>query len=138
MENDLFDIRLNEEGKGHIVRIYRLTRFVFWFGVVIETLMLYAAIRNYFRYRHLSQSQNPALYWEIRVYCVYMVVMAVLALLQCFYFLQFTRKARESLVLNESNAFNTAWYWMYRSQRISVICIAMNGLYFVYSISRGL
>ncbi len=133
-KEDIFDIRVNEDGKKLVNRIYQLVVVCFWIGLAVEAIILVSGAINYFRYRDITFIVDKGYYWYLRIYTVYIILFSALTILQSVYFLNFTKQAQQSIRINDSHGFNHSFIWMYKSLKITLVCIIINGLFFIYGL----
>ena len=131
-QEDIFEIRVNENGKENISHIYPLMKLVFWVGLAVEIIILVNALINYSRYRNFKFDINRGYHLYMRIYTIYIIVISVLVVLQSFYFLKFTGQAHESIKTNDNTRFNNSFSWMYKSLWMALIAIIVNGLFYLY------
>lgn len=133
-KDDIFEIRVDENGKRTVSRIYPLMKLVFWLGLAVEIIILVGGAINYFRLRNIRFDITPGYYWYLRIYTAYLIIVSGLMILQSVYFLKFTRQAHESIKINDSFGFNNSFAWVYKSLRIALIAIVINGLFSLYGL----
>lgn len=133
-KDDIFEVRVDENGKKTVSHIYPLMKLVFWTGIVVEVIILVSGAINYVRNRDITLDMDRGYYWYLRTYIVYLIIVSGLGILQSIYFLKFTRQAQESIKINDSFGFNQSFTWMYKSLRITLIIMVINGLFFLYDI----
>ncbi|HMK27534.1 MAG TPA: hypothetical protein VK483_15990 [Chitinophagaceae bacterium] len=137
-QEDIFGIRVDENGKETVRHIYHLMKWIFWLGLAIEILILVIGLKNYFLNRNLRSDIDPGYHLYLRIYTIYLIIMCVLMILQFFYFLNFTRQAYNSIKNNDSPGFNESFSWMRKSLWIFLVSIIVNGFFFIYVLFSGL
>jgi hypothetical protein len=132
-KEDLFDLKLDQEGRSNLSKVFRLTKLSFWASILVELFILFHALRNYLLNRDfgVSDDENRIYYWELRIYTGYIIIFSSLVILQGYYFLKFARQAKQSVELNDTYSFNRSFAWVRKSLVIGIILIFFNALYFL-------
>ena len=122
---DIFDIQVNENGKRTVNQIYSLVKIVFCVGLAVQIIILVNGAISYFR----LQGTKFINFLYLRTYTAYLIFVTILMIFQLVYFLKFSRQAHESIKINDSIGFNNSFTWMYKSLKIALIAITVNGLF---------
>ena len=133
-EDSIFKVEINEKGSQFILRIYRIVNICFWTGILINLLALYSSVHNYFIARGILKSASHAYTTRFVIVIIYMTLFSVFYFLQFYYFLKFSKQAKKSIEIHESKLFNDSLNWVYRAFCMTVIGLALNGLYVIYFI----
>jgi hypothetical protein len=129
-QENIFDIQVNENGKRTVSQIYSLVKIIFWVGLAVQIIILVNGVISYFRLRDTKFIN----FLYLRIYTAYLIFVAILVIFQLFYSLKFSRQAHESIKANDSIGFNNSFTWIFKSLKIGLITISLNGLFFLYTI----
>jgi len=73
-EDDLFKVHISDDAAKIIHKIHRIVRTVFASAIFVETLITIVAVRNYLRYKSVSQEEDLILYLDTRIYLIYAII----------------------------------------------------------------
>lgn len=136
-ENELFKVQLNDAASKIIHKIHKVVIVVFCTSVLVEMLVCIIAVRNYLRFRTVTQDEDLLLYIDIRIYLVYAVIFVFLVLFQIYFLLRFASFAKNSVKLGDSNLFAKALSLLYLNFIFNLAGIIFNGCYFAYYFFKG-
>lgn len=131
MEEDkpIFRIELNEKGAESIRRIHSLVKIIFWGSLAVNLLTCFFYIRRLPRLVVVRRMMDNPFSFRLLVYPLYLLVYTISAFFFYFYFLRFSRKAKESLALNEGTAFNESFQWIYKGLIFALITVAVHAAF---------
>lgn len=129
-EKNIFKVEINEKGAESIRRIYPLVKIIFWASLLFHLLMLYSVISFFIRYgsfRYITNWSSPYVLKAL-IYPTFVLLVSIGSFLYCYYFLRFSRRAKESLAANDSHSFNESLSWINKGLLFAittvVLCIA--------------
>jgi len=88
-EDDLFKVHISDDAAKIIHKIHRIVRTVFASAIFVETLITIVAVRNYLRYKSVSQEEDLILYLDTRIYLIYAIIFLFLIFFKLFFFCDF-------------------------------------------------
>ena len=127
-ETDLFEITLSQQGAGWLLRLIRLTRWVFIISILFSILLLICSV---FRYQITDHYNSDAggdwlAFTEAKIIPIYMAVSTVLGFIQVYFFYYFSRLCKKSIESQQTDLFNESFKWLFRNSLTALILFVIN------------
>jgi len=117
---DLFDIRLSTEGSTYIQKSLAIAHWFIAlaiFGAILTTTFI---CFEYVIYMHFETGDNWQTYFRKYMSPVLGFIQLTCLLIQIIFYYKFLKTARQSILLNDTYAFNRSFRMYYKS---SVFCL---------------
>lgn len=135
MNEELFEIKLDETGKRLLIRISRWARFLYICCVltcIFDLINAYLGIKSFFKY---ADSYDDYMKFSVSFNIIFLIIYAVLLPVQAYYFLSFSRNGHKAILYEDSIGFNKSFKWLLKHVIIASILFALNSFWaLVYSI----
>ncbi len=135
MNEELFQIKLDETGKNLLIRISRWARFLYVCCVltcIFDLVNAYLGIKTFLKY---ADNYDDYMRFSVIFNIIFLIIYAVLLPAQAYYFLSFSRKARKAIQYEDSFSFNNSFKWLLKHVIIASLLFTLNSIWaFVYSI----
>src|SRR3954468_24805748 len=126
METELFEIKLNDQGKMLLLRIYSWAKVLYicsFITFVFDLVNTYLGLRAYRRfsgsYPTLAKLQSLAGLGFLPVY-------GTLLIIQAWLFYRFSQRSKDACAMGNSGVFNDAFNWLLKHIIIASILFALN------------
>ena len=130
MENELFEIRLNNTGKVLLKRIHNWA--IFFYTCTLLTCLL-DLINAYVGLKSYSLAAGPSMPSIFRFRFLFnigfLILYAILLPLQSYFFYVFTSRAKKAIQYENSEELNKSFKWLLRHAMLAGILFAFNSLW---------
>lgn len=135
MNEELFEIKLDETGKKLLIRISRWAKFLYICCVltcIFDLINAYLGIKSFLKY---ADRYDDYMRFSVSFNIIFLIIYAVLLPIQAYYFLSFSRKASKAMQYEDSIGFNNSFKWLLKNIITASILFTLNSIWaFVYSI----
>lgn len=135
MNEELFEIKLDETGKKLLTRISRWASILYICCVltcIFDLINAYLGIKSFLKY---ADKYDDYMRFSVSFNIIFLIIYAVLLPMQAYYFLSFSRNARKAMQYEDSIGFNSSFKWLLKHIIIASILFTLNSIWaFVYSI----
>jgi hypothetical protein len=130
--NDLFETKLNAEGKLYIRKFASVVEAVIILGILLSAINIVIEVIRAVKVNLSIFSQDKLLLWEYRIYPFYMFASITLFVLQLYYYRKLSRHMEKGIQYSNDVLFNRSFYFLYRYAMIGlvgfILAIIMNSL----------
>jgi len=117
---DLFDIRLTAEGSAYMQKSLSVARWFIALGILGAILTTIFICLEYFLYLHFVTGESWDIYFRKYISPLLGLFQLACLLIQIIFYYKFLKTARQSILLNDTDAFNRSFRLFYKS---SVFCL---------------
>lgn len=131
MQNEIFGISLNEEGRRQITKFNSLAGILFLISILITIIGLF----NFYlrlNYFGLKLSENPIIRSQIWASRIYSILFHLLFPFQVYYYFRFARENKNCIALGDSDGFNRSFRFLFVNASLSVFTFLLNLLYVTF------
>jgi len=123
---ELFDVRMNPEGKMYIRKLAAVVKGVFLVGFILSLLGIVEMIIRFTRVSPSYFKGGGLLGFQIRIYPVYILIYSVLFFTQLYYYRKGAISLVEGIDYSDDRRFNEAFALMYRNAIASIITLSLS------------
>ncbi len=135
MNEELFQIKLDETGKNLLIRIRQWARFLYICCVLtcfFDLINAYLGIKSFLKY---TDRYDDYMKFSVIFNIIFLFIYAILLPIQAYYFFSFSRKASKAMQYEDSIGFNHSFKWLLKHIITAGILFTLNSVWaFVYSI----
>jgi CDP-diglyceride synthetase len=134
-QESMFTITLSQQGATDMLRVYRISRWIFAIVSIFCVLFMITAIMRYANFRKYEVNGSMLSFLELRVFPLYWFFCSVLAIFQVYYFFRFTASCKKAIELGQTEVFNDSMKWLIRNVSIgSLLCVLdlISAIYYLY------
>jgi hypothetical protein len=136
-EELLFDIELNNEGRSHILRLFRRVRFVFIAAVAWSGISLLTGISGIITALRFLPGAGNWMTTRLIVVYSFTLLNVIIIPLQTYYYYGFARQARESIDDQDTMKFNRSFGLLSTNALIVAISVVLNIAFLLFNILYG-
>ena len=126
-EETLFEITLNNEGRGHILRLFTRVRFIFIASIIWTAINLFSTINALATAVRLFRQYNSGGFdLRVKIIYIYSFLSLVLLPLQAWSFYAFSKKINESLDEQDTLKFNSSFGMLNTFAFFSLVAVMVN------------
>lgn len=133
-ENNLFEISLSQEGASWLLRLYKVTRWLFVLGIILSLLFVLSLILRYRIYMRYNIPHNWITNVEMKILPIFEGVLMVVTIIQIYYFFTFSRTAKKAIEQQQSDLFNESFKWLLRNTLLASVMFVMHLISVAFSI----
>ena len=137
MQDEIFDIVLNNEGRSHILRLFGRVRFVFIASVIWSVIALLSTIAGIISTLRIMRNVDDWLTVRLIVMYAFMFLNVILVLLTGYYYYAFSKQIREGIDAQDPVSFNRSFGLLATNAVIVAISVVLNIAYLVFNIFYG-
>ena len=129
MENELFEVKINEKGIRLLWRLNFWTKF--FYGCCIATsifdlLNAMLSLRSFLKY---SDATIPFLRFQYIFNIVFLILYAILLPLQAWFFYRFSSQSTRASHLGSTEEFNDSFQWLIRHAIFATVLFIFNTIW---------
>lgn len=129
MNEELFEIKLDETGKKLLIRISRWARFLYvctLLTCVFDLTMAYLGLKSLLKYDYYNFAYQK---FYISFNIIFLIIYAILLPLQAYFFFTFSRKTRKAIQYEDSIGFNNSIKWLLKHVITASILFTLNSIW---------
>jgi hypothetical protein len=140
--NDLFETKLNAEGKFYIGKFASVVKAVIILGILLSAMNIAIEVIRITKIDSAVFSHNTILLWEHRIYPFYMFGSIILLAIQLYCYWKLSAYLRKGIQYSDDVLFNRSFYFLYRYAIIGlaafILVIIMTAFYLYWNIHQYL
>ena len=129
MKEELFEIKLDENGKKLLIRISRWAGLLYICCVLTCVFDLFNAYLGIKSFLKNVDGYNDYLKFSVSFNIIFLIIYAVLLPIQAYYFISFSRKARKAIQYEDSIGFNHSFQWLLKHVITASILFTLNSIW---------
>jgi hypothetical protein len=137
-ENNLFEITLSQEGASWLLRIYKITRWVFILGICLSVLHLTSVVLRYLFYIRYQADNNLLSIFHTKVFPFFEAVGVIVSFIQIYYYVTFSRTCKKGIEGQQADTFNDSFKWLYKHSVIAFILVIFYSIMALVAIASQL
>lgn len=122
-ENNLFEITLSQEGASWLLRIYKITRWVFILGICLSVLYLTSIVLRYSLYMRYDTDNNWSSIFLTKVFPFFEAMGVIVSFIQIYYYVTFSRTCKKGIEGQQADTFNDSFKWLYKHSVIAILLV---------------
>jgi hypothetical protein len=112
MEEHLFEIKLNTDGKNLLMRINNFGKFLFTCSLIIAAIDLISAFISLRAYNVFSQKSPEVLNFQTITSIIFLILYTVILPFHGYFFYRYTKLSKKAINYESSNEFNQSFEWL--------------------------
>ena len=133
-EELIFEIELNNEGRGYILRLFIWIRLVFIAAIIWSAINLLSAISGIITASRVLGFQDYLLNARLMGVFIFTFLNVILVPLQAYYYYSFSKQIRESLDEQDTVKFNGSFKLLNSNAVIAFISIMLSISFSLFNI----
>jgi hypothetical protein len=114
-ENNLFEISLSQQGASWLLRLYKVTRWLFVLGIVLSVLFfINIGLRFRINMRYTTPD-NWLSVLQLNLYGLFDTVVVIITFIQIYYYFKFTRTCKMGIEELQPDLFNDSFKWLFKN-----------------------
>ncbi len=129
MNEELFETKLDENGKKLLIRINRWAKLLYICCIltcIFDLINAYLGIRSFLKN---VDGYNDYLKFSVSFNIIFLIIYAVLLPIQAYYFISFSRNARKAIQYEDSIGFNNSFKWLLKHVITASILFTLNSIW---------
>ena len=134
-EDVLFEIALNNEGRGHILRLFARVKFILIATIIWTVINLFSTISSFsLTMRVIRQNNSVGIDLRLMVIYLYTFLSIILLPAQSWYFYGFSKRISESIEEQDAIKFNSSFRLLNINIIICLVTILFNITFTLFNI----
>jgi hypothetical protein len=130
-ENNFFQITLSQQAANWLLRVSRITSWLFILGCISCCLHLLSIFLRYAIYEEFTNNGSWEMIFQLYVFPVFEFLFIVVTIIQIYYFYKFTRKCRKGIELQQADLFNESFQWLLKNTLLAAVMFILQ-LVFIF------
>jgi hypothetical protein len=125
-ENNFFQINLSQQGANWLLRVCKITSWLFILGCVVSVLsIINISIRYFTLYNAYFFDGSLSSVFQLIAF-VFDVLIIPVTFIQIFYFYKFTRRCRQGIELQNADLFNESFQLLLKNSLVAIVIFVLH------------
>jgi hypothetical protein len=124
-ENNFFQVTLSQQGANWLLRVSRITSWLFVLGSITCLLHLASTFIRYFKFGEFPDDGSWKMIFQIYVVPVFDVFFVVLTFIQLYYFYKFARLCKKGIGLQQADLFNESFQSLLKNTLLAAVMFVL-------------